>query len=282
MPQDLRLAPMALCLLVLHGCATYSTVPVREPLEIESVFEQPFDEVWAALVSVVGMRDEPLGIIEKDSGILGTDLVVCNSAALHEVGITEGMGVTVWSSGRYSYKAAVFETYDGKTQVNIKLHVEGFGMTYAVITNVYGWYVLQSRGTLERRILREIETRLYSRRPDPMEKAEIAAAGMIATTGTVADTDGQPSASDLDEVIGLNDNVMGCFLAAEFRDQIIMNPVKIRFRLHPDGDVTDVEVLDPGLRDTFIAECLTGEVGRIRIEDYSGEVAELDYAVAPP
>jgi hypothetical protein len=135
------------------GCVTpQKTVPLQET----KVFEQPFDKVWPAVVSSVS-GDWPLQVIEKDSGILETQMVSLSWPQLRQRAIEPSAFLAVWSEGRG--RASVYvQRAETNCTVRIKTHWEGFESNVSK-----SWHVWDSAGTTEAQLFQTIESKLQAR-----------------------------------------------------------------------------------------------------------------------
>ena len=138
---------------IVCGCVTpQKTVPLQET----KVFEQPFDKVWPAVVSSVS-GDWPLQVIEKDSGILETQMLSMSWQQLRQHAIEPSAFLAVWSEGRG--RASVYvQKAETNCTVRIKTHWEGFESNVSK-----SWYVWNSSGVTEAQLFQTIDSKLQTR-----------------------------------------------------------------------------------------------------------------------
>ena len=70
----------AVAFLLFVGCA--HTLPKYRPPEVE-IIQRPFDDVWASLVSHFALQGWSIAVLEKESGIIGTDIVSVDRGLVH-------------------------------------------------------------------------------------------------------------------------------------------------------------------------------------------------------
>jgi len=144
--------------LILTGCATQPPQPLPAP-EATATLEAPFDKAWGLVVAEIA-NDYPLQIIEKQSGILQSQMVTIGSGfgaegALRRYGYSPGILLATWSGARASLSAFVKPVDETHTSVKIKAHFEGFEDNVT-----HGWQVWRSRALLEQQILDKVSASL--------------------------------------------------------------------------------------------------------------------------
>jgi tetratricopeptide (TPR) repeat protein len=116
------------------------------------VISANYDQTWSALVSTLAENQLPIKVVEKESGLIGTDFVSfkgdVKDYAYHPSNLLGS-----WVSGRYSLNIQVTKLTPDSTRVTINSHIEGWE------TETKNWYVCDSNGTLEADIFSKIKAR---------------------------------------------------------------------------------------------------------------------------
>jgi hypothetical protein len=131
---------------LLCGCAT---TPVAPPLDTTRVFRAPYEKVWGAVVSQIS-ASYPVKLIDKSSGLITTDQF--SPGSLGEFGYPPQVLLACWGASRATMTAFVSKIDDEHTKVRLTGHFECFEFNVS-----HCWYVWESRGTLENRILSTIK-----------------------------------------------------------------------------------------------------------------------------
>lgn len=152
---------------LLVGCK--STAPWMQPnTEIQAppiresaTFPATFDRTWASVVAVLADQSFPIQIVEKESGLITTQLATFASGALvaeREVKriSTLRCSMCIIESGRYSLNVTVRADSDSTTVVKVKTHIEA-------LDTMWGggrWKIVQSNGAIEDAVFARIGTHL--------------------------------------------------------------------------------------------------------------------------
>jgi hypothetical protein len=147
---------LLLCVSIfLVGCAT-----VKPGITDTRTFAGSFDDVWRATVQTLAERALPVSSIEKDSGLITTDLHIIDYSVfgqktLENIAVHPNVALGIWENPEYSVKAFLSSEGPNRTQIKIKTHIEAFErhMTDA-------WYVCYSNGIIEKNILDAIQSKV--------------------------------------------------------------------------------------------------------------------------
>jgi len=147
---------------LLAGCV-FVAKPTNEPpahVENTRTFAAAFDDVWSAAVGCVAEAQLPIQAIEKESGLLSTGFVTCDSGTIDAAGALPRSFLSIWSQGRYTLSFFLRDLKDGRTQVIITPHLEAYEMNV-----LKSWQPVKSKGVLEAEFLGKIANRLPSQPP---------------------------------------------------------------------------------------------------------------------
>jgi hypothetical protein len=131
---------------LLSGCDTMA--PVAK-LDTVRTFQEPFDQVWPALVQTTSKDDYPLKIVQKDSGVIETENFTPGSFASCATS-PSGLFLPCWSDSRA--RLSILATPNGSnTVVKVIGHFERYEY------NVYNsWFVWDSTGQFENLFLNDV------------------------------------------------------------------------------------------------------------------------------
>ena len=97
----------------------------------------------------------PVKVIEKDSGLMTTDIVSINAGFMNSQArrwiVLPGGFLATYQGLRMTLTVLVTEPEPGKTTVNLRTHYEAFEDNVS-----HAWVVCESNGSLENDLLREI------------------------------------------------------------------------------------------------------------------------------
>ena len=154
--------------LSLVGCATFKeeykketekqqakTAEKNKAPEIQDVFivNSSFDKVWKALVETLAEKSYPIKAIEKESGILTTDIMIFQDIPfrfeadkeIKRISERPSVFMAVWDTVKYSLNIFVSEIDKNTIKLKIGLSIEAHN-------NINGWHKCQSRGVIEKEI----------------------------------------------------------------------------------------------------------------------------------
>jgi hypothetical protein len=147
---------LVLLLLIALAISLSKVPPAPKEIVQGEVFNKSFEGVWKATVNVLSEEEYPIGVIEKESGLITTDFVIFTKGLGVEreidiVAVRPSIIFGTWSQGRYSLSIFVTEKNNG-TLVRVKPHIEAYENN---VTN--SWHVCDSRGVIEEKLLGKIE-----------------------------------------------------------------------------------------------------------------------------
>ena len=147
-------------LLILMGCTGAPIAPLSSEQK-ERIYQADFEKTWRAVLDVLNERSEPIGTIEKDSGIIVTDFVLMSGL---ETAFFPIQPMQAIRQGRYKLNISVKSASD-KTWVRINAHFERFSSIIMVET-FPSWKSQNSTGALERQLFDAIEKQLAIEKPN--------------------------------------------------------------------------------------------------------------------
>jgi hypothetical protein len=147
---------LLLCVSIfLVGCAT-----VKPGITETRTFTGSFDDVWRATVQTLAERALPVSSLEKDSGLITTDLHIIDYSFFGEktpenIAVPPNVALGIWENPEYSVKALLSSEGPNRTRVKINTHIKAFerNMTDA-------WYVCYSNGIIEKNIMDAIQSKV--------------------------------------------------------------------------------------------------------------------------
>ncbi len=83
----------------------------------------------------------------------------------------------------------------------------------------------------------------------------------------------------LDAIVGSNASAKRCLAASTIP---IPPDVHIRMNVHPDGRVSDVNIVDEQVRTAEVGDCLRHEIGRIMFPAFEGETTLVEASLSAP
>lgn len=138
-----------LCLAFTVGCVVAPIKPT-EPILSSYIFSSPYDEVWTAIVNVMSSEEYPIMLIEKDSGLIGTDWVRTSSSR-PKYG-TKLTGDWAFGYGGEKIKISIHvQQKTGGVEVRITPHIELFARG-----ELNEWFSTYSNGDLEQKLFGKI------------------------------------------------------------------------------------------------------------------------------
>lgn len=134
------------------GCATAPIQQISEEQQKMS-FNRPYDDVWKAAVQTLsGDMGLPISVIEKDSGIINTEMVT-PSGSQGWANCPSGF-LTVWQGARYRVNL-IAQNEGDVTVIRLNPHFEAFESN---VSN--SWHVCHSTGKLEEQFFNLMKSRL--------------------------------------------------------------------------------------------------------------------------
>jgi hypothetical protein len=140
--------------LLFLSCATVGTRPV---ITDTFTINAPFDKVWGSLIKYVSVKNIPIKIVEKASGLLDTDLFtyaqgsgIYVAGELNKIAVMQSSFMQVYTSSRCKFNFYVASSDANTTQIKITTYIEAFDNT------TQNWYECYSNGTLEANIFNGI------------------------------------------------------------------------------------------------------------------------------
>lgn len=128
------------------GCA--SSPPALPRLEIKpESYKADFETTWQAVNDVLAEQRLPVKVIEKDSGLVGTEPVGSGPRYIYwdKKRDAEGRPISHWTKEtRYFLNVRVRPEADGRTTVDVLPHVEYWNF------NANTWFACESHGDIEK------------------------------------------------------------------------------------------------------------------------------------
>ena len=158
--KTLKIIPFFLFIVTVAGCATQSSAP-RQALPTSRIYDAPKNVVWPIVVQEIGLN-YPVKAVEKDSGLLTTDLVSMpagyDNMRMNEWVFPPRFFLATWGGLRMTMSVLVTEPETNRTQVLIRTHYEAFENNVSHL-----WIVCESNGGLENSLLGRIADQLATK-----------------------------------------------------------------------------------------------------------------------
>jgi len=157
----------AFLLCVLFVSCQVSQQALKVPVERSHTFNASFDKTWTTLIRVLSDEAYPFKIMEKGSGILQTDNMSLDVATMEAYSTTKSSAGATYrnNSGTINLKFFVQSKDSSTTTVQITPYMQGVFFVYKVIANVDEIHVLESNGTLEKRLFDKMGATLRGTKP---------------------------------------------------------------------------------------------------------------------
>ena len=150
-------------LLLFSGCAALESVSDLDAAfhpQSDQVFDDTFDDVWAAVMITLDDQKIPLNRFVKSEGLILAKEQEAAQQFLNEYfGITKPFDIDIeraqCDKGRYALKVSLKKIDVQNTEVNIDAGMEGYNCNGS-----WGWKKLESRGEYEKELFSKIEVNL--------------------------------------------------------------------------------------------------------------------------
>jgi len=148
-----------LVIVIFVGCASIPPPAPTEPIQDTFIIAGNLSEVWTVILDSLTTLSIPIRVIEKESGLISTDMVIFASGynclkTIDEYAVHPTIILDVWDSGRLSLNIIAIQKEEGLTQIKIVPHIETFESN---VTK--SWHICQSRGTFERNFATAIQSK---------------------------------------------------------------------------------------------------------------------------
>lgn len=151
-------AKVILVCIFLNGCVSAQLRDTTYYKIRDMDFDKDYNACWQVLLDTLSDENQPITVIEKESGIIVTEFVMIDLSNLLRIASRVPYGIfgTGYTEGRYKLNIRVKRTSPNVTNIKINAHIEGF----FGIMQPYGWHPLESRGVLENDILKNVVSKL--------------------------------------------------------------------------------------------------------------------------
>jgi len=148
------------------GCASIPG-PIPRMDAAKRTYDAGFDKAWEAVNDVVAEKRLPIKTLEKESGLLATDVVSSGSRHVFYGRTENGRQLSEWADKtRYFLNIRVRRLNDSQTQIDVLAHMEFMRYEYNAALNrsvAVGWDACESHGDIERELYEAIAKKLGTR-----------------------------------------------------------------------------------------------------------------------